>query len=496
MVGVGFDPGVVQPAPLPTGGIADFTHIKVAATNLDLSITGLYYPGDPFEHGSQPFNLVVGGSYIFHPALTAADEMQMLSPKGPDAMNSCFVTRDRNGPLGSFTTVDVGDDLRLVGDSMRLELPRDPGDYPGNTADVWTTYINSYSMVMNNPNIDSNWAYDQDVRFEWDGGIPPAGAPVASIPQPSWSPDDRTGKPSGSPVIHMPPELTNIQVSDTEAALSGDRMEFTPSNSWLDSPLDGTGDVLKVSWDAWEEAADYGGFVVIQVRLLYEDEGGTALDCPWDPAQQCDCVDFDPDDPDFDEAMLAQTDMLCDASYQRDDDVVYAEGENGGGCDDGLDNDMDYTCDTGGCICQWDPMNPSCPEWLDGQWMGPDADCGRHYSTSECREVDGQRRCFTVGGNRNVFEGGLAAELTCTVSDADGFYVVGPELIAEMLDATDRTRVDGALLLVGRVVEERVTMPMVKDEVGNQVDIGQIRLRVSNVTVGRLAVDSKSVGGE
>jgi len=497
LVGVGFDPGSVQPAPLPTGGVVDFTNLNVEATNLDMSITGLYYPGDPFIHGGHPFSMVAGGSYIFHPALNAADEMQLLSPKGPDAIDTCFVTKDRNGPLGSFTTVDVGDNLRVVSNAMRMEVPRDPGDYPGNTTDVFITYFDTNTQVMGHPDVDANWAYDADVWLEWDGGLPPAGAPVASIPQPSWAGDLSTGKPSGSPMLHSPPKLTNIQISDTEAALSGDPMEFAPSNNWLDSPLDGNGDVLKVSWDAWEEAEDYDGFIVIQVRLLYEDAEGTPLACPWDPAEQCDCVDFNPDDEEnFDGDLLAQTDMYCDSEYQPDPDAGNTEDDEGGSCDDGIDNDMDYGCDTDGCVCVWNPDNPTCPEWMDGRWMGPDQECARHYQIAECRSVGGEKRCFTVGGDRNVFEGALAGELTCSVSDAPGSYTISQELIEELLDLTDRERVDGAMLLVGRVVEKRVTMPKVRDEVGNQVDIGQIRWRMSNVSVGRLAVDRKAVGGE
>ena len=493
LVGVGYEPGAVQPAPLPTGGVVDFTNLNVEATNLDMSITGLYYPGDPFIHGGYPFSMVAGGSYIFHPALTAADEMQLLSPKGPDAMNTCFVTKDRNGPLGSFTTVDIGDNLRVVGDGMRLEVARDPGDYPGNTAEVFITYFDANSLVMNHPNVDSNWVYDADVELQWDGGIPPAGAPVASTPQPSWAGDERTMKPIGNPTIRSPRKLENIEIATREDALQGSAMEFRADNNWLDSPLSGSGDVLKVSWDAWEEAADFGGFVVIQVRLLYEDAEGTALACPWDPALQCDCVDFNKADEDnYDADFLSQTDMYCDAEYQPDETVGNVEGGDGA-CDDEIDNDLDYKCDEHGCICD-DP--DWCPDWLLGTWLGPDDDCARHYQISECRAVGSEKRCFTVGGDRNVFEGALAAELTCTVSDADGVYTIGQELIDELLDITDRERVDGAMLLVGRVVEKRVTMPIVSDEVGNQVDIGEIRWRMSNVSVGRLAVDRKAVAGE
>ena len=495
LIGVGYDPGQVQPAPEPAGGLVDFVNLNIEATNLDLSSTGMYYPGDPFVDGSDPFHMVVGASYVFHPALSGADEFELVSPKGPDTMDSCVVTKNRSGFIGSFTTVDLGDNLRFVSDSMRFELPRDPGDYPTNTTDVFIYYIDAGAQIQDHPDIDSNWSYDEELTLEWDGGLPPEGAPVASVPSPSWAGDDRSGKPADSPTIYSPPKLDTVIVGNTDSPTAGDVMTFAASTSYLDSPLDGTGDVLNVRWEPWEDAADNNGFIVIQVKLLYEEELGRRLECPWDPAFECDCVDFNPNDPDYDADAMAATDLYCDAEYQPDEGVGNSEGSGSGddNCDDGLDNDNDFYCDTDGCICHWDQDNPTCPEWLDGQWMGPDPECARHYQTQECRNVGGEKRCFNVGGNRNTIEGALAAEMTCTVSDEPGQFIVPADTIEDLLDEVDTSRVAGAMLLVGRVVEERVTMPAVKDEIGNQVDMGQIRVRVSNVSIGRLAVDRESL---
>ncbi len=498
LTGVGYDPGSVQPAPIPAGGLIDFTNLNMEATNLDLSVTGLYYPGDPFVDGTEPFHMVGGFSYVFHPALDAADELQLLSPKGPDAVDSCFVTKNRNGPLGSFTTVDVGDNIRFTSDNMRFELPRDPGDYPTDTTDVFIVYGGVEAKVSGHPDIDANFAYDTELTLEWDGGIPPDGAPVAAIPNPSWAGDDRTNKPSGSPTVWSPPKLEGVIVGDTDSPTSGDVLAFAPNNDWLDSPFDGTGDVLYVRWEPWEDAAAHSGQIVIQVRLLYTEDEGTALACPWDSSEQCDCVDLNPNDPEYDEDALGATDLYCDDGYAPllgDAEPSSNEGDDSGlaNCDDGLDNDWDFACDYGGCFCYWDPDDPTCPEWMDGQWMGPDPSCARHYQTSECRAVNGERRCFQVGGDRNIFEGGMAAELTCTVTDETGEFMIDADQIESLLDQVDVSRVGGAMFLIGRLVEERVTMPLVRDEIGNRVDIGQVRVRVSNISISRLAVDNASL---
>ena len=475
MVGVGYDPGAVQPAPEPSGGLVDLVNLNLAASNLDLGVTGLYYADEAFADGDEAFSLVMGYSRVFSPALAVADEMQLLSPKGPDMVNTCFVTPNRSGQLGTYTTMDVGDSLRFVGDGMRFGLARDPNDYPGTTSNVWLYYITGNTLLTDHPVLDSNWAYDQELEFQWDGGVPPAGAPVASIPVPSWAPDERTGKEAGSPTIYSPPKLEGIVVSASEAETGGEMMVFAPHTDYLPSPLDGSGDVLHVRWNPWDNAEENNSRVVIQVRLLKVEDEGTLLPCPWDPNQECECDDEGP------------MDLRCDPGYSTD---ISVGNESGGGiddCHDGIDNDGDFRCDTGGCICVNNEEEQQCPTWMDGHWMGPDADCGRDYKTKVCRSAGGQNRCFNVGGDRNP--DGTSLELTCTVEDEPGHFVISEDYIQEMLGQVDHAEIGGALLIVGRVAEERVRMPMVKDEIGNQVDIGDLRVRVSNVSIGRLAVN-------
>jgi len=85
----------------------------------------------------------------------------------------------------------------------------------------------------------------------------------------------------------------------------------------------------------------------------------------------------------------------------------------------------------------------------------------------------------------------VAAELTCTVADASGNFIIPADQVQEMMGVADMSRVGGAFLLVSRTAEEMVTLPMVKDEIGQPIDVGETRVRVSNITLGRLAVDSE-----
>lgn len=480
LIGVGFDPGQVQPAAIPSGGLVDFVNMNYASTNLDLGATGLYYAGDAFVDGSDSFNLVMGFSYVFHPALETADELQLVSPKGPDVINSCYVTKSRTGPIGSFTTVDMGDALQLVGPTASYSIARNPGDYPGNTADVFTYYAEAATRVMGNPDMGNNWAYDEEMELRWDGGVPPPAAPVASIPQPSWAPDSRTGKGEGSPTIWSPPLLSSIQVGTTDEQTGGMPMEFVATDEYLPSPLSGEGDVVHVFWEPWDDAEAHSGRVVLQIRLLKREDDGDLLACPWDPSLNCECVDDSGDG-------VGPVDLWCDPDFQPDDTVGNNEGDstNVDNCNDGIDNDGDFYCDTDGCIC--DNSNGfNCPRWMEGMWLGPDPECARHYKVRECREVGGEKRCFNKGGDRDP--DGVAAELTCTVEDEPGHFKIDEDDIEKLIDEVDGSNIGGAMLIVARVVEERVTMPAVKDNIGNVVDIGDLRVRVSNISYGRLEV--------
>jgi len=485
MVGVGYEPGAVQPAPVPSGGLVDIVNLNMQTTNLDMGVTGMYYASESFVSGEDSFSLVMGFSRLFSPALTAADEMQLLSPKGPDMVNTCFVTPNRSGQLGTYTTLDAGDSLRLVGDGMRFSLPRDPNDYPGTTSNVWLYYIGSQSVLQDHPVLDNNWAYDQELEFQWDGGVPPDGAPVASIPLPSSAPDPRTGKQAGHPTIYSPPKLEGIVVSAKEEETGGEVLAFAPNTDYLPSPLDGSGDVLHVRWNPWEQAEENSSRIVIQVRLLKNEKEGALLPCPWDPNQECECDDDGP------------ADLRCDTEVRSDVSSGSEGGEGTDDCHDGIDNDGDFMCDVDGCICSNTDVDEDgivdyqCPPWMDGHWLGPDPECGRDYKTMECRNAGGQNRCFMVGGDRNP--DGTAMELTCTVEDELGHFVISEDYIQEMLGKVDTTDIGGALLMVGRVAEERVLMPAVKDEIGNVVDIGELRVRVSNVSIGRLAVDAEAL---
>ncbi len=490
-IGVGLDPGTVQATPSPRGGLIDYTLIDMRGKWLDLgsTITGLYGAGDAFTSSQDPFRVVAGFSYVFTPGLTAADELTLVSPKGPDAIGSCYPLINNVGPLGSFTTVDLGDSLifqdkATAGAKTRFALDRTPTDYPERTSDVFIYYIGSAPWMAREyldadpsgwagDHLSANWEFGQEMELVFGGGIPPETAPVASIPRPSDAADERTNKGIGHPTLSTPGALEDILVSANEGETGGEPLEFDVETDGLSSPWGGEapGDVLHVKWSPGDDSS----VVTLSIRLLgsVPEDVATGIPCAYDPTQTCAC----------------STDAECDGAFSSSQDGIEAFGANSGpledcadgidddgsgcNCNDGLDNDGDGGCDIAGCYDE------------DGNFLPPDGECPRNYPISTCDTDTGF--CQPAGGSRDF--DGFVGELVCTAADS-GDFIIGEADLASLTSRVSMEAVRGAILIVSRTSEELIQVPMVRNETGGAEDINPLRLRATHMVVGRLAYDA------
>lgn len=479
-VSVGYDPGELFPGPEPRGGLVDAVLMQLKGTNLDLGVTGLFGSSGSFtQHGSEPFESVLSFAYFFSPAIDAADEWQFVSPKGPDMNEACFVQINNRGPLGAFTTVDVGDSLLFSNnaddpaDLTRLELQRDPQNYPLNTTQVTITYSALDIFNPGFPGYPANWTFGEEVTMHFDGGLPPEGTPIASIPRPSDAADPRAEKEAGDPSLWSPQDLTGVRVSNrdsvTNHATEAVAMVYAPAAP-LPSPL-GNDRVLHVTWDAPPEAERFSQ-VTMTLKLLGPDE-----------PHQTDAEDFcvpaaAPDDSVVGDQIaydvyVASKENWCDADFEPD--VTLGNNESDAddisgvdNCHDGADNDGDGRCDELGC-------------WAGDVWQDPDPQCARHeLQTSVC---GGDNLCTDVGGGRSADE--HLGELICTAAD-DGDFVFPADQIERLLERLGDVEIEGAVLGVSRVTEELVQVPLARDQIGNEDNINPVRLRLAQVQYGRL----------
>ena len=283
-VGVGFDPGELFQGPEPRGGIIDTALVQMRGQNLDLGVTGFFGSAGSFtDPESDPFDAVLAFSYLFSPAITTADEYQLVSPKGPDVTDACFAQISNRGPLGSFRTVDIGDRM-VVGNQhedvlerSELTLSRNPQDYPTNTTNVFIYYIGVDGYRPAGSTLQQrNWSFGEKVYLHFDGGLPPEGAPVASIPLPS----DAAGE--GDPWVQGPEALTGVRISNASDGSDSLPVRYSPTVGGLPSFTGGDG-VLHVTWDPATDEEIQGdperaSVVTIDIKLLSADIEGELLD--------------------------------------------------------------------------------------------------------------------------------------------------------------------------------------------------------------------------
>jgi len=486
-IGVGFDPGDLYAGPEARGGIIDAAVMEMKGTHLDLGVTGFFQSGDAFvDPASDPFKLVLGFSYLFSPAILSADEWQLATPKGPDIADDCLVQLNSRGPLGSFRTVDVGDEMVLTnGNSdpaLRTEfsLARNPQDYPSG-ASVSVYYSAVTNFLQGHPLLPSNWAYDEDIQLHFDGGLPPDDVAVASIPMPSSQEDPRVDKDFGYPTIRSPEKLEGVMVTNLEEPDSEDwaAMRYSPYELDADGApgLPGLPDprgedgVINVQWTA-PAAENAASVVTVNLKLLGVPEEGSYTEdgnlC--DPAVQL--------EGDKDDTWLAQYEATktnwCDPGFEPDPAV--GNDEDGltqlgvDTCHNGVDEDADGFCDEGGCIS------------ADDVWLPPDPKCARHhYQASACGS---DSMCRPVGGDRDA--DAHQGDVVCTATD-DGSFTIDAETVSSLLGQVDAADIGGAVLLVTRTSEADIKLPAVRDPVGNIDDINPVRFRTSEVLVGRFS---------
>jgi hypothetical protein len=482
-IGVGFDPGDLFPGPEARGGLVDVGLYNTRGTNIDFGVTGFFGSSGAFmDVDDDPWDALLGWGWFFSPALTAADEYAALSPKGPDLEDACFVQRDTNGPLGSFDTVDVGDEMVFTNGhedpALRTEFvtPRNPQDYPVNTSSVFIYYVGTAPLRLDDELLADNWTFGEDIQMTFTGALPPENAPVPSIPQPSDVEDDRVGKEAGHPTVFSPDELTGVRTSNRIDEDGQVPVRFAPTGGALPDPRGNDG-VLHVTWDA-PTTEDSDAVVTIAILLLSPDEPYLVSDPFGNPEF---CVPAEPLDT---EAFGGRTDawfieyanrkqVWCDEGFEPDMELGNDEfgldslGEDT--CHNEIDDNEDGFCDEGGCVAE------------DGvTWFLPDPNCARHTLTTATCGTDGH--CREVGGDRDP--DGHLAQLLCTATD-DGDFVVPADMVDSLLETFDAAEIAGAVLKVARTSETLIDVPMVRDQVGNQQNINPVRLRASQVHFGR-----------
>ncbi len=459
MVGVGSDPEEIGPSPTAYGGVVEYDHVELAGGGLSLAHMGL---GSYDEIGPQtigfapPYSGIIGFSYLFDTRLTAADTLAFVGATPPTTEDTCYTAFSPEGPIGSFTTLDVGDYMQFetADGNSRFRMGRVPADYPPDPQDLFIYYSSveeyaPYSRTHLAPAAGSddprdmveevwkyaNYPFGSEMIFSFPGGFSRFDQPVGSIPRPSSS--------VGNTSVQMPDPLGGVLID------------------WEGPRYDNLGEIL-VEDGLQSRCIEYYG----------ERELAPAV------ATDCDTPVELPDDSGYD----SFTGQIYTGPWDTADGKVnlhWTPQEHG-----------DQVALTVRFMAAADPHNPD--------YLLPQVD---DRPALACEEEDAEfvtdESLFPDGEPGPALQGdpmSRMVEVTCLLAD-DGEYTLENSQLEDAVAYAQAHGAGGAVFFLSRGTETEVEVPDAKDQYDQKHEITPIKVTTRAVRVGRFHWSAAASGG-
>jgi hypothetical protein len=427
LVGVGYHPDEIGPSPTPYGGVVEYSLVNFAGGGLSLALMSLGSfdeVGPGFVSVNPPYRAVYGFSYMFDAQLSAADSLGGVTSVPPETEETCYTTFEASGPIGSFTTVDVGSymEFKTADGNAGFRMDRLPADYPANTQDSFVYYsgLDSYQSSTYpandaDPIRPENFPLGQAMKFRFPGGMAPPYSPLSSLPQPSSA--------VGDTIVTLPQDLGPVMVNWTGPQYDSDGVEVGEAGdhaSCVSYYLPGTEPTSP------EECAEVTGGL--------------------NPASQIYTGPWDTDDGKvaFHWVPTANTNEIVSLSVRFLGKV-----------------DRDSSS-----FKVRDAHTPCEP----GEWV---------FDTASYEDKDGNYRPVLNGDPMHNL-----SEVTCRLKD-DGDYELSVDQLQEALTYARRYGAEGAVFYLARSTEADVTIPPVMNSYEQRLDVSPIKLTSRVIDIGR-----------
>jgi hypothetical protein len=467
MVGVGNDPEQIGPEPTAYGGIVEYDVIDFAGAGLNLGHMGL---GSFQEVGPQmitfapPYQAVLGFSYIFDTRLPAGDTFSFVAPVPPVGEGTCYTIVEPQGPIGSFTTVDVGDYMRFTSDdgTADFKMSRIPADYPPDARDVSIYYLSFDEFAptprshyvagdgSTNPGAmqsqvyrPANFAFGQEISFQFPGAVTRVDQPVGSIPRPSSA--------AGDPRVVLPGALGGVLVE------------------WLDKDA---GAAKSACIEYYGGATDDSGAPV--------SDAGRATP-PLTPAD-CETLVAPPSDEDYFDAFPGQ--IYPGPWDTSDGKLTFKWTPQGNG---------DYVSLA---VRFMAPIDPTDPNYLVQRKDGRDVftceqdDADVEWVTDPTildPESDPEDPELVPAMQGDPFS--RMVEVSCLASESSGEFTLDQSMLADALEYVDVHPAGGVVFFFTRGQDNEVEVPAVKDSYDQLREITPIKVTARHTRIGRMAWD-------
>lgn len=429
MVGVGYNPEEVGPSPTPYGGVLEYSLVNFTGGGLSLAMMSLgsFVELNPDNLGGKPpYRAVYGFSYMFDTKLTAADSLGGITSVPPDVEETCYTTFEASGPIGSFTTVDVGSymEFRSADGKGGFRMDRLPSDYPANAQDMFI-YYSAFDSWQSAPFPEdrgqedyeplrkANFPLGQSMEFSFPGGLAPKEAPVSSLPQPSDA--------VGNTVFTLPNELGGVRMVWDGPSFDGYGAVVNPEGPQVtclnySSPT-----------EVPDDAASCTGGLAGQDGQIYTG--------PWDTSDGKLTFQWEPNADSPNEIVSLAVRFLGPVERDNPDFLVR-------------------------------DANTPCQE---GEWVFDPA-----YENADGELIP------ALNGNplHNL------SELTCRLAD-DGEFTLTEDMLQEALTYAQRYGAEGAVFYLARSTEADIVVPPVMNSYEQKLEISPIKLTSRVVDIGR-----------
>ncbi len=476
LVGVGYNPEEIGPAPTPYGGVVEYSWVNFAGGGLSLALMGLGAfdeVGPGLSGYKPPYAAVYGFSYIFDRKLASADSLGGVTSVPPSVDDTCYTTFEATGPIGSFKTSDVGSGISILtaDGTGGLVLDRLPGDYPANRQDMFIYYsaIDFWNETVQNGYVyngekkpsqmtqsvvrRNNFPFGQTVGFSFPGGLAPADAPVASVPMPSASQGDNQftlpQQPGGVLLTWSGPRYDEF----------GSSLDSGPEARCLAYPTD---DALAPASAPDCDAADIPPTGASLIGQMYTGpwDSDSGVDFHWTPGDQPDeyvslAVRFlgpvDQTDPNLQEdVVLVTPDDAANTAWNK--------AQRAG------------SVPTDATIPQGRRAPAACEK---GAWVFDDAFLSQDGNLAPAMRGDPFHNM---------------AEVTCRLKD-DGSFTLTSDIVSEAETYARTHGAQGAVFYFARSTELEANVPSAKDQYNQRLDINPVKVTSRAIDIGRFWFD-------
>lgn len=482
--GVGVNPEEIGAAPAPGGGLIEYAWVEFAGGQLSLAALGLlsFDEAGPGMVGFKPpYAIVNGTGFIFDTDMPSPDAMFGSFASPPAVKGTCHTVYEPQSYLSNVS--DVGNAISIENEdgSAGFNINRRPYVMPPIIQDVfpyyselaswratpWTHKVptgqgNTLSDMEEAVLARPNFPFGETLNISFPGGLPPFEATYNSIPVP-------LAAAGGDTTLQLPEQPQGFMFE-----WSGPRFDAA-TRSWSESSDGQRACVRFAQGDAPASPADCttlpeppaDGSLVGQIYTAPWETADGSLTLKWEP---------DTDTSDTISISIRFLGQVDETESYFVEDAVFVE------ADSDLEGDWNDLVDDG--LIPQDTEVPlgfrqslACDPEEDVQWV---------FSPTYREGADGSLGYIpTLQGDplHNL------VEVTCTLDPAAGEFTITPEMYASAMDFARQYEAGGAMFYVARTQSRDLTVPPVRDYVGQRRDVAPVKVVSKAVQVGRFWYD-------